>query len=149
MNLLDLVPQFNRHLRQYRKSIDTDSTLAAYLADAVQALSHKWSRTYTVTFTEPATYTVSPDIDSGDVRTVVLMASVIYKMATFSSVRFSDGDFSYDPTSVNPIAVDMSELNTRVPPIKLASGSTAPMRGFNNIYNRENYDWAFVLDLML
>lgn len=149
MNLLDLIPQFNRHLRQFRKSTDTDSVLAAYMADAIQALDHKWTRTYTITFIEPATYTVSPDIDAGDIRSIILMASVIYKMSIFNPIRFTDGDFSYDPSGYNPAISDIAELNSRIPPIRLAAGRTAPMRGFNNIYNRENYDWAFVLDLML
>jgi len=152
MNLLDVVPPLERHIRQYRKAVDTNSSLAGYLADAIQALDHRWVRLYTVTYTAPATYTVDPDIDSGDIRPIVLMASIIYKMGNFSAVRFTDGDFSYDPTTAgtnnNPIRMDIDELKARIPQTRLATGFTAPMRGFGNIYNRENYDWTFLLDLI-
>lgn len=150
MNLLDLVPAFERHLRQYKKNEDTASILAGYLADGVQALEYRWDRTYTVTFVAPATYTVTPDITTADIRTVILMAAIIYKMGNYSLARFTDGDFSYDPQNAwrtNPITFDINELKERLPAVQLASGSTAPMRGFNNIYNRESYDWMAVYDL--
>lgn len=149
MNLLDLVPAFERHLRQYKKSTDTASILAGYLADGIQALEYRWDRTYVLTYLPPATYTVTPDIVSGDVRTIILMASIIYKMGNYSLARFTDGDFSYDPQNAwrtNPITFDINELKERLPATRLASGSTAAMRGFNNIYNRESYNWVEALE---
>ncbi len=148
MNLLDLTPMLDRHLRQYRVKSDTPSVLAGYLADAVQALEHRWTRDYAITFIAPATYTVTPDVASGDIRSIVLMASIIYKMGNVTTAKFSDGDFSYDPTTTSTLQMDITELKNRVPAVKLASGTTAPMRGFNNIYNRETYDWTFLIDLI-
>jgi hypothetical protein len=143
MNLLDLVPAFARHLRQYRKPDDTDSVLAGYLADGIQALEYRWDRSHVIEFTSPATYHVSPDVADGDIRTVVLMASIIYKMGNYSLARFTDGDFSYDPQNAwrtNPITFDVLELKERLPATQLAVGRTAPMRGFNNWFNGESYD---------
>jgi len=151
MNLLDLVPAFKRHLRQYKKVDDTDSVLAAYLADGVQALEYRWDRTYAIDYIAPSTYHVAPDIATKDIRTVILMASIIYKVGNYSLARFTDGDFSYDPQNswrTNPITFDVNELKERLPAVQLATGRTAPMRGFNNIYNRENYDWAGVFDFI-
>lgn len=151
MNLLDLVPAFERHLRQYKKSEDTASILAGYLADGIQALEYRWDRTYTITFITPATYSVSPDIATKDIRTVILMAAIIYKMGNYSLARFTDGDFSYDPQNAwrtNPITFDINELKERLPATQLATGRTAPMRGFEIVYNRESYNWASVLELI-
>lgn len=142
MNLLDLVPAFKRHLRQYKKSEDTDSVLAGYLADGIEALQYRWDREYEITFVAPQTYSVDPDIATGDKRTVILMAAIIYKMGNYSLARFTDGDFSYDPQNAwrtNPITFDINELKERLPATQLATGRTAPMRGFNNWYNRETY----------
>lgn len=151
MNLLDLVPSFERHLRQYKKRDDTQSILAGYLADGIQALEYRWDRAYAITHVPPATYTVSPDVADGDRRTIILMAAIIYKMGNYSLARFTDGDFSYDPQNAwrtNPITFDINELKERLPAIRLASGMTAPMRGTNNIYNRESYDWIAVYDFV-
>jgi hypothetical protein len=154
MNLLDLVPMLERHLRQYKKKTDTASTLAGYIADGIQALEYRWGRTYTITYVAPATYSVSPDIISADIRPVILMASIIYKMGNYSLARFTDGDFSYDPQNSwrsNPITFDIEELKQILPTQtagKLATGRTAPMRGFNNIYNSESYNWMAIYDLI-
>jgi hypothetical protein len=154
MNLLTLVPALQRQLRVYiNTKTDTASTLAGYLADAVQALDYRWTRTYVVSLIEPATYSVTPDITDGDIRPVILMASIIYKMGNWNPARITDGDFSYDPSptgvKVDPIEKDITELKARLPLVRLAAGVTAPMRGFNNIYNRENYDWSLLLDLIV
>lgn len=148
MNLLDMVPALDRHLRQYRKAQDTDSKMAAYLADAVEALNTRWTRSYVITVTQPETYTVSPDIEAKDKRPIILMASIIYKMGNYSMARFTDGDFSYDPQNAwrtNPITFDVEELKAMIPTTKLAGASTAPMMGFNNIYNPEGYNWGDAL----
>jgi len=150
MNLLDLVPALERHLRQYVKPQDTDSKLAAYIADGIEALNYRWDRTYVITQITPETYAVTPDIVPGDKRPVILMASIIYKMGNYSMARFTDGDFSYDPQNAwrtNPITFDVEELKQIVPfaSSRLVSGSTAPMRGFNNIYNAEGYNWGDML----
>jgi hypothetical protein len=153
MNLLDLVPALERHLRQYVKPQDTDSKLAAYIADGIEALNYRWDRTYVVTITAPETYAVTPDITPGDKRPVVLMSSIIYKMGNYSMARFTDGDFSYDPQNAwrtNPITFDVEELKKILPEgrERLAAGSTAAMRGFNNIYNPESYNWGEVIELL-
>ena len=151
MNLLDLVPAFRRHLRQYASPNDVDSVLAGYLADGIQALEYRWDRSYAITTIMPQTYLVEPTVSSIDIRTIILMSSIIYKMGNYSLARFTDGDFSYDPQNSwrsNPITFDINELQARLPAVRLATGRTAPMRGFNNIYNRENYDWCIVLDLL-
>src|SRR4030066_1757946 len=101
MNLLDLVPALDRHLRQYRKAQDTDSKMAAYLADGIEALNYRWDRTYIITLISPETYSVLPDITAKDKRPIILMASIIYKMGNYSTASFTDGDFSYDPKSTN------------------------------------------------
>jgi hypothetical protein len=147
MNLLDLVPALERHLRQYKKKDDTASVLAAYLADSIQALEYRWDRTYAITYIAPATYSVSPDILSKDIRTVILMAAIIYKTGNVGQASFSDGDFSYNPVR-SVIMPDITEIRERLPAVRLAQGRTAPMRGFNNIYNKENYDWTPCLDLI-
>jgi hypothetical protein len=154
MNLLDLVPAFERHLRQYKKSTDTASILAGYLADGIQALDYRWGRTYVITYVAPATYSVTPDIAAADIRPVVLMSSIIYKMGNYSLARFTDGDFSYDPQNAwrtNPITFDINELKEILPTQTaglLATGRTSPMRGFNNIYNIESYNWMAIYDML-
>lgn len=151
-NLLDLVPAMDRHMRTYRQEGDTDSKLAGYLADAVDALSYFWGRTYQVTFTSPSTYVVAPDILAKDKRPLVLMASIIYKMGNINIAAFSDGDFSYNPfprgKDTSSIALDVNELEryfTMKP--ALAHASTVPLRGFGNVFNRESYDWTAVFAL--
>lgn len=143
MNLLDLVPQLKRHLKQYKQDADTDSVLAAYLADSVDALQFRWDRTYQITFIPPQSYSVSPDVVPKDKRPIVLGASIIYKMGNLQLAGFKDQDFAYDPQQgrQNPIQVDVEELARFLPIYKLARPSTMPMRGYNNVYNPESYDW--------
>ena len=144
MNLLDLTPSFKRHLRQWIKDQDTDSQLAAYLADAIEALSWRWTRTYAITTTPPNTYTVSPDIDVKDKRPIILMASIIYKAGNVELASFKDGDFAYDPQQgrSNPIANDITELDKLLPAkSQLALAHTQPLRGYSNGFNPESYSW--------
>ncbi len=144
MNLLDMVPPFKRHLKTYIREEDTDSTLAAYLADGVEALAWRWVRDYAISTVAPNSYSVSPDIVIQDKRPIILMASIIYKMGNTSLASFRDGDFAYDPTQgrTNPVALDIAELDKLIPPIpKLAKGFTAPIRGYANVYNPESYNW--------
>jgi hypothetical protein len=144
LNLLDIVPPFNRHLKQYRRAADTDSTLAAYLADAIEALNTRWARTYTITTIYPNTYSVTPDIAVKDKRAIILMGSLIYKMGNVNLASFRDGDFAYDPVQgrTNPIALDQAELDKILGSApRLATGFTAPIRGFANIYNPESYNY--------
>lgn len=149
MNLLDLVPSLDRQLRQYRRADDTDSTLAAYLADAIEAMSYRWTRTYAVEVTAPMTFEVEPTIDAKDKRPIILMASIIYKMGNLDFASFRDGDFAYDPQqgNRNPLAMDIAELNTAVglPGKRLATGITAPLMGYAVVWNRESY--GFLLGL--
>lgn len=145
MNLLDLVPAFDRQLREYRRAQDTDSTLAAYLADAVEALNYRWTRDYVVENTAPLTFEVEPTIAAKDKRPVILMASIIYKSGNLNLVSFRDGDFAWDPQQgrTNPLQVDLNELDKILPSGqgKLAVGITAPLRGYANVYNREAYNY--------
>lgn len=146
MNVLTLVPSFKRHLNQYKRDDDTDSKLAAYLADGIEALAFRWSRTYGITIIEPETYFVSPDVEPKDKRPIILMASIIYKMGNIHLAGFRDGDFSYDPQQgrQNPIQVDIEELARFLPIYKLAKARTAPMRGYSGWINPESY--AFWLE---
>jgi len=152
MNLLDMVPSLDRQLRQYRVAKDTDSELAAYLADGVEALNYRWDRTYGITLISPKTYAVTPDITAKDRRPIILMAAIIYKMGNWEQAYVRDGDFAYDPRLVNaqnnPIRMELEELRKMVPDQRLASARTAPLRGFGNIYNRENYNWGFVINFI-
>ncbi len=147
MNLLELVPPLKRHLRIYKDDDDTDSKLAAYLADGVEALQFRWSRTYAITYTPPETYEVTPAIASKDKRPIVLMASIIYKMGNLQLANFTDQDFSYNPQQgrQNPIQVDVEELARFLPIYRLAPAQAGPLKGFGNIYNPESYNW--VLDI--
>lgn len=141
---MDLVPPLKRHLRQYVRPEDTDSTLAAYLADGIVALSWKWTRDYEITTTTPNTYEVTPDVTMVDTRPIILMASIIYKMGNSSLASYRDGDFAFDPVQgrTNPIALDIAELEKTVPQKSaLAQGITAPMRGYSNVFNDEAYTW--------
>lgn len=148
MNLLDLVPALNRHLKQYRKEADTDSILAAYLADAIEALDNRWTRTYTVAVTAPSTYVVTPDIATKDKRMIILMASLIYKMGNVSLASFRDAEFAYDPVQgrMNPVSLDLEELDRTLGKTPaLAQAITAPVRGYANIYNPESYSYLLGL----
>lgn len=145
MNLLDLVPAFSRQLRQYQRADDTDSTLAAYLADAVEALNNRWTRTYVITHTTPLTFEVEPEITAKDKRPIILAASIIYKGANTDFASIRDGDFAYDPQQgrQNPLQTDILELDKMLPlKVKLAQASSAPMRGYSNIWNPESYLFA-------
>jgi len=141
VNLLTLVPAFKRHLNQYKREDDTDSKLAAYLADGIEALAFRWSRSYEVTVIEPETYFVEPTIEARDKRAIILMASIIYKMGNVMFAGFKDGDFQYDPQQgrQNPLQVDIEELARFLPIYKLAKARTAPLRGYNSAVNPESY----------
>lgn len=151
MNLLDLVPTFKRQLRQYVKEQDTDSTLAAYLADSVEALNWRWTRTYEITVIQPNSYSVLPQITAKDKRPIMLMASIIYKAANTDLASFKDGDFAYDPQQgrQNPIATDIAELDKLLPLAnkRLGLASAVPLRGFSNVYNSESYSFLAGLGL--
>lgn len=142
--MLDIVPSFTRHLKQYIKEEDTDSNLAAYLADGIEALDWRWGRDYVITVTQPNTYNVTPDVAMKDKRPVILMASIIYKMGNVELAGFTDGDFAYNPQQGrnNPLATDIAELGLLVPVGKrLGLAASAPLRGFSNGYNPESYSW--------
>jgi hypothetical protein len=143
LNLLELVPPFKRHLNQYKDTNDTDSKLAAYLADGIEALGFRWSRTYAITYTSPETYEVSPDVQAKDKRPIILMGAIIYKMGNLQLAGFRDQDFAYDPQQgrQNPIQVDVEELARFLPIYRLAKPVTSPLRGFANVYNPESYTW--------
>lgn len=146
-NLLDLVPSLDRQLKQYRDESHTDSILAGYLADGVEALNYRWSREYVVTSPAPNAYIVAPDVAAKDKRPVILMASIIYKMGNWAQAYKRDGDFAIDPRTINaginPIVLETAELGVMLPAAKLASAIGAPLRGFGNVWNRESYNyWA-------
>lgn len=148
MNLLDLVPPLRRQIRQYI-SADTDSTLAGYIADAVDALNWRWNRSYEITTIAPNSYTVDPNISAKDKRPIILMAGIIYKMGTTSLASFKDGDFAYDPLPsrrTDPFINDLAELKDLLPSYPtLVSGFTAPLRGYQAIWNKENYNYFWGL----
>jgi hypothetical protein len=143
LNLLDLVASFKRQVGTYARTEDTDSTLAAYLADAIEALDYRWTREYAITFTAPNSYAVSPTIEVKDKRPIILMASIIYKMGKTNLASFRDGDFAWDPAQgrSNPIGLDVTELDRYLGSAgpRLAQGITAPLRGYSNIFNPESY----------
>ena len=144
MNLLDLVPSFKRQLNQYVDENHTDSQLAGYLADAIDALNWRWTRTYVITHTPPSTFEVSPTVTDKDKRPIILMASIIYKGANIELAGFRDGDFAWDPQQgrSNPITNDVAELDKILgKSVSLAKGKTQPLRGFSNGYNPESYSW--------
>jgi len=142
--LLDLVPAFRRQINVYTKGANTsDASLAGYLADSVQGLTTMWERDYELTFISPATYTVSPNISAGDIRPIILMASIIYKMGNLAMYNFTDGDFSWSlprGSDYNPITMDRNELLGYVP-VRLAKARAGQLFGYKAIYNPENYDW--------
>lgn len=145
-NLLDIVPVLQRHLRKYQNPNDTESTFAAYLADAVQALMLQWDRDYVVTFTDPMTFTVDPDIAQADIRPIVLMASIIYKTSLGSGLAaYTDGDFSFVPIrgQVNPISLDRQDLLDNYlggGKPRLVKAQSAPLRGYAFAFNKESYN---------
>lgn len=141
-NLLVLVPAFERQLGMYKRAQDTESKLAAYLADAVQALMIRWDRTYQVEHIAPYTFITDPDIAQKDVRPIVLMASIIYKAAFSLAASFQDGDFSWNPSkgTTNTIEVDKVELQNYLgASLRLAKPVAAPLRGFAAVGNAEAY----------
>lgn len=143
MDLLDLVPAFQRHLGRYKNSEDTESTLAAYLADAIQALMLRWDRDYVITPEGALTFLVEPTVVPQDNRPIILMASIIYKTAQGSGLAaYIDGDFSYNPLkgTSNPISLDREELLGylgKAP--RLAQAVSAPLRGYAYAFNKESY----------
>lgn len=149
MDLLDLVPSLSRQLAIYVREEDTDSQLAGYLADSIDGLSALWNRDYAITFTAPSTYSVAPDIAMIDKRPIVLLASIIYKMGNTTLASFTDGDFSWQLQrgGDNFISLDVDELKKYLPKILLAKATTAPMRGYNQVWNKEAY-WDRVLFLL-
>lgn len=147
-NALDLVPAFRRQVGVYTQGTNTtDSALAGYIADAVQALMTRWERTYSIEFTSPATYIISPDVEQKDIRPIILMASIIYKLGTIGMISFIDGDFSWTASkgSSNPIQMDKDELLGYIPSIRLASAVAGTFMGFKQVYNPESYDWWYAL----
>jgi hypothetical protein len=146
-NALELVPAFRRQIGVYSQGQNhSDSVLAGYIADAVQALMYRWDKEYSVEFISPATYHIEPDIEQKDIRPIVLMASIIYKMGTIGLVAFTDGDFSYNPHkgSGSAMEADRLELLNYVPKIRLAAPSVGTFMGFNNWFNPESYIWAAI-----
>lgn len=144
MNVLELVPSFKRQLNQFIREQDTDSTLAAYLADAIDALNWRWTRSYAVTTIQPNTYNVTPEITAKDKRPIILMGSIIYKVGNTDLVSFRDGDFAYDPKQrAHPFEMDLSELDRLLPaPNKrLGLAVSQPLRGFSNVWNPESYNF--------
>lgn len=153
MDLLDMVPMLKRHINQYITDSQTDSILAGYIADGIYALDWRWNRDYVVVNTTPNTYSVSPDIAAKDLRPVILMASLIFKMGNLDLARFSDGDFAYDPAQgkYNPINLDLMELDKVLPSVTsrpLVQAASHPMRGFENGYNPESYSWLTALGVL-
>jgi hypothetical protein len=144
MNLLDLVPSFKRQLGLYVKT-QTDSQLAGYIADAIDALNWRWSRSYEVTYIPPHSYTVDPDITVRDRRPVILMASIMFKIGNIGLASIRDGDFAYDPGRTrDPLSYDLAELKLLLPEgPRLQAGFTVPLRGFSNVWNIESYQYIF------
>ena len=145
-NALELVPAFRRQIGVYTQGTTTiDSALAGYIADAVQALGPRWGKDYEIEFISPATYILTPDVAPGDIRPILLMASIIYKIGTISTVSFTDGDFSWNTRgNIGQFAqADRDELLLYVPKARLASAVVGTFNGFRSIYNPESYDWAF------
>lgn len=138
--MLDLVPAVQRNLKGYIRKDDTESTLAAYLADGVQALMYRWDRTYSVAFTAPQTYVVAPDIAERDIRPIILMASIIYRMGNVANAAYVDGDFSYTPhRGITPLDIDREELLSYIGKVRLSRAVVGPMRGYGFVFNTESY----------
>ena len=141
-DLLTLVPAFRRQIGKYADTAQPDSELAAYLADATQALMLRWDRDYSVTLVDPLTFTVSPDIAQRDIRPIVLMGSIIYKAASGALASYQDGDFSYNPLkgASNTIELDRNELLSYLgSAVRLAPASSSPLMGYAFVFNREAY----------
>ena len=146
-NALELIPAFRRQIKVYATGGEyTDSFLAGYIADAVQALMFKWNRDYSVEFISPETYIITPDVEQKDIRPIILMASIIYKMGTIGMASFTDGDFSYNPHrgESSSVEMDRKELLGYIPSIQLARPSVGQFLGFHNWFNPESYIWAAI-----
>ena len=146
-NALDLVPAFRRQISVYTQGANTnDSALAGYISDAIQALMYRWDKTYTIEFISPSTYLISPDVEQKDIRPIILMASIIYKMGNIGLASFTDGDFSYNPHrgDSSSIAFDREELLAYIPKARLARPSAGSFLGFHNLFNPESYVWAAI-----
>lgn len=146
-NALELVPAFRRQIGVYTQGESTtDSFLAGYLSDAVQALMYRWDKEYTIEFISPSTYHISPDVEQKDIRPIVLMASIIYKMGNFGLASFTDGDFSYNPHrgDANTIESDKAELLNYIPKVRLAKPTAGAFLGFNNWFSPESYIWRAI-----
>jgi len=150
MNALELVPAFRRQTGVYIRGTNTsDSVLAGYIADAVQGLTTMWApdKVYDVTFTSPATYNITPDITPGDIRPVILMASIIYKMGNISIMSYVDGDFSWNTRGslgTQLIENERKELLGYIPVI-LARAVVGQFMGYKAIYNPENVNWGDIM----
>ena len=144
-NALELVPAFRRQISVYTHGTSTtDSALAGYIYDAVHALMYKWNKEYETEFISPQTYIITPDIEQRDIRPIILMASIIYKMGALSQASFSDGDFSYNPGRgiTSTLEMDRQELLDYVPSKQLAVPSVGQFLGFDNWINPESYIWS-------
>lgn len=139
MNCLDLVPAFKRHARQYILYSDTDSKLAGYISDGIKALSYRWGRSYVITSPASETFIVAPEISQKDEHSIILAASIIYKGSMMAG-SFSDGDFAFNPTqgANSSLQLDLNELKAMLPTVRLASGFTAPLRGYEGFMNPES-----------
>lgn len=143
-NALELVPAFRRQIGVYTQGTSTnDSALAGYIADAVQALMYKWDREYSIEFISPHTYIISPDVVQADIRAIILMASIIYKVGTISLASFTDGDFTWNPQKgvSASMELDREELQGILPGVRLAVPTAGSFLGFNNWINPESYIW--------
>lgn len=141
-DLLELVPALERQLGVYGANSDlVPAQYSAYLADAVQALMFKWDREYQVEQVAENSYVVTPDIAQKDIRPIILMASIIFKMGNVTMASFQDGDFSYNPFkgAANTLEIDRSELIGYLGKIRLAKPSTGPLRGFAAVWSTESY----------
>lgn len=143
-NALTLVPAFRRQINVYAQGANTnDSALAGYIADAIQGLESMWDRTYTIEFISPSTYIITPDVVSKDIRPIILLASIIYKMGNINTTSFVDGDFSWNSRgslAQDLTKTDRAELLTYVP-VRLAQAVAGQFLGYKSIYNPENFDW--------
>jgi hypothetical protein len=121
---------------------DTDSKLAGYLSDGIKALSYRWDRSYTITSPASETFIVAPDITQNDEHPIILAASIIYKGSMMAG-SFSDGDFAFNPTqgANSSLQLDLNELKSMLPTVRLAPAISAPLRGYDTIFSPEGYNY--------
>lgn len=146
-NALELVPAFRRRVGVYTQgATTTDSTLAGYIADSVQALMYRWDREYSIEFISPQTYLITPTVEQKDIAPIVLMASLIYTMGTIGLASFTDGDFSYNPHRGTSSAMELyrQELLAFLPQVRLARPTVGQFLGFDNWVNPESYIWRAI-----